>query len=66
MSLLDDAFELLEIAHRLEKTGVNRIEAATKVSFDLFLVISKLVEGYDMMMKDEDYFVVSPPLGSSS
>ena len=31
MSLLDDVFEVLQIATRLEATGMNRIEAATKV-----------------------------------
>jgi hypothetical protein len=33
MSLLDDVFELLQVATRLEETKGNRIEAATKVSF---------------------------------
>ena len=31
MGLIDDVFELLETATRLEKEGGNRIEAATKV-----------------------------------
>jgi hypothetical protein len=31
MGMLDDVFEVLETATRLEATGVNRIEAATKV-----------------------------------
>lgn len=33
MSLLDDVFELLQVATRLEETNGNRIEAATKVRF---------------------------------
>ena len=31
MSLLDDVFEVLQQATRLEATDMNRIEAATKV-----------------------------------
>ena len=31
MNLLDDVFELLQVATRLEETNGNRIEAATKV-----------------------------------
>jgi calpain-7 len=38
MSLLDDVFELLETATRLEETGVNRIEAATKYYEAIYLM----------------------------
>lgn len=38
MSLLDDAFELLETATKLEKSGENRIEAATKYFEAVYLI----------------------------
>ena len=38
MELLDDIFDVLEKATRLEETGVNRIEAATKVYVVILIV----------------------------
>jgi hypothetical protein len=47
MSLLDDVFELLQVATRLEETKGNRIEAATKVSFVFGVCQIRLHGGVD-------------------
>jgi hypothetical protein len=41
-NLLDDAFELLETATRLEQTGQNRVEAATKASESFSPIIKQI------------------------